>query len=139
MKYTEGKKTSINQLHGWVMEQLPNIYVYLEGREKKMFEEMAVDNFPRLVETVSLPIQEVKWTPGGRNMKKITLWYKIKRLLNQFRYRGKSLKQLREKGTCVYKRVILGFPLEALQAREQRNTKYWKGKQNQMTHLGGAL
>lgn len=121
------------------MEQLPNIYVYLEGREKKMFEEMAVDNFPRLVETVSLPIQEVKWTPDRRNMKKITLWYKIKRVLNQFRYRGRSLKQLREKGTYVYKREILGFSLEALQAREQRNSKYWKRKQNQIAHLGGAL
>jgi hypothetical protein len=31
------------------MEQLPNIYVYLEGRRKKMFEEMAADNFPRLM------------------------------------------------------------------------------------------
>lgn len=109
------------------MEQLPNIYVYLEGREKKMFEEMAVDNFPRLVETVSLPIQEAKWMPDGRNMKKITLWYKIKRLLNQFWYRGRSLKQLREKGTYVYKRVILGFSLEALQAREQGNSKYERG------------
>jgi hypothetical protein len=54
----------------------------------------------------------------------------------------KLFKATQEKREPVYARVVrvaLGFSLDALPGGEQRNTMYWKGKQNQMTHLGWAL
>lgn len=48
---------------------------------KKVFEEVLVVNFPKLVKDINLDIQEARWTPNVINPKISLPWYVIIKLL----------------------------------------------------------